>query len=104
MLGFAGGPNRPTAPAAGLKIVPPTGLLVARRQIADTPLKVIGIVEPGRAWMLVSRVGSVKLMITNAFELPVTCHSPAVAAAGRTRAAAPFVSRPRVQTPERGGS
>src|SRR3989454_8013487 len=99
MLGFAGGPNRPTAPAAGLKIVPPTGLLVARRQIADTPLKVIGIVEPGRAWMLVSRVGSVKLMITNAFELPVTCHSPAGAAAGSTGVGAPFVTGAEVKTP-----
>src|SRR2546427_10848685 len=82
MLGFAAGPNRPTTPVAGLKIVPPTGLFVARRQIADTPLKMIGIVEPGSAWMLVSCVGSVKLMITNAFELPVTCHAPAVAAVG----------------------
>src|SRR2546427_11851775 len=92
MLGFAGGPNRPTAPAAGLKIVPPTGLLVARRQIADTPLKVIGIVEPGRAWMLVSRVGSVKLMITNAFELPVTCHSPAGSGGGGTPVVAPLIT------------
>src|SRR2546422_11395801 len=97
MLGFAGGPNRPTAPAAGLKIVPPTGLLVARRQIADTPLKVIGIVEPGRAWMLVSRVGSVKLMITNAFELPVTCHSPAAAGGGRTGIGVHLIPRADVQ-------
>jgi len=30
-------------------MVPPTGLFVARRQIAETPLKLIGIVEPGSA-------------------------------------------------------
>src|SRR2546426_11304342 len=98
MLGFAGGPNRPTAPAAGLKIVPPTGLFVARRQIADTPLKVIGIVEPGSAWMLVSCVGSVKLMITNAFELPVTCHAPAVAAVGSTVVGTPLMTVPKFKS------
>src|SRR5712664_4859967 len=98
MLGFGGGPNRPTAPVAGLKIVPPTGLFVARRQIADTALKLIGIVEPGRAWMLLSLVGSVKLMITNAFELPVTCHSPAAATVGSTDVGTPLMTVPKFKS------
>src|SRR6266478_4401423 len=98
MVGFALGPNRPTTPAAGLKIVPPTGLFVARRQIADVALKMIGMVEPGSAWMLVSCVGSVKLMITNAFELPVTCHAPAVAAVGSTVVATPLMTVPKFKS------
>src|SRR2546426_4582298 len=99
MLGLGGGPNRPTAPIAGLNGVPAAGLLVARFQRADVALKVIGIVEPGSAWMLVSCAGSVKLMITNAFELPVTCHAPAVAAVGRTLLAPPFMALPQVRSP-----
>jgi len=35
-------------------------LFVERRQIADTALNEIGIVEPGNAWILVSCVGSVE--------------------------------------------
>src|SRR2546426_10938344 len=96
MLGLGGGPNRPTAPIAGLNGVPAAGLLVARFQRADVALKVIGIVEPGSAWMLVSCAGSVKLMITNAFELPVTCHAPAVAAVGSTAVATPLIAVPKI--------
>jgi len=33
-----------------LNTLPPTGLFVERRQIADTALNEIGIVEPGNAW------------------------------------------------------
>src|SRR3989442_10144971 len=96
MFGLTGGPNRPTAPVAGLKAVPAAALLLARFQRADVALKVIGIVEPGSAWMLVSCVGSVKLTITNAFELPVTCHAPAGAAGGRTLRAPPLFSHTKV--------
>src|SRR2546422_2427204 len=45
--------------------------------------------------MLVSRVGKVKLRITNAFELPVTCHSPAVAAVGSTVVGTPLITVPK---------
>src|SRR5688572_25987723 len=94
-LGLGGGPRRPTAPPAGLNVVPPTGLLVARRQIADVALNAIGIVEPGNAWMLVSWVGSVKLITTNAFGLPRTSHSPAVTAVGATVVATPLITLPK---------
>src|SRR3954471_24895604 len=83
-VGLGGGPSRPTVPVAGLNAVAAAALLLARFQRADVLLNEIGIVEPGSAWTLVSVVGSVKLMITNAFALPVICHSPAVAAVGRT--------------------
>src|SRR3989449_10918719 len=98
MFGLTGGPNRPTAPVAGLKAVPAAALLLARFQRADVALKVIGIVEPGSAWMLVSCAGSVKLMITNAFELPVTCHAPAVAAVGSTVVATPLMTVPKFRS------
>jgi len=48
--------------------------------------------------MLVSSVGSVKLMITNAFELPVTCQAPAVAAVGRTVVATPLMTVPKFKS------
>ena len=95
---MGGGPNRPTAPVAGLNAVPAAAVLFARFQRADVALKVIGIVEPGSAWMLVSWVGSVKLMITNAFELPVTCHAPAVAAVGSTVVATPLITVPKFKS------
>src|SRR5262245_20050073 len=98
MLKFGGGPRRPTAPVAGLNTLPPTGLFVERRQIAETALKEIGIAEPGNAWMLVSCVGSVKLMMTNALALPLTCHSPALAAVGRTVAGTPLMTVPKFRS------
>src|SRR6267378_8472865 len=48
--------------------------------------------------MLVSGVGSVKLMITNAFEPPVTCHSPAVAAVGSTVVGTPLITVPKFKS------
>src|SRR5712664_3715422 len=98
MLGLGGGPSRPTIPIAGLNAAPAAGLLVARFQRADVALKMIGMVEPGSAWMLVSCVGSVKLMMTNAFELPVTCHAPAVAAVGSTVVATPLMTVPKFKS------
>src|SRR3954468_10330718 len=98
MLGFGGGPNRPSTPAAGLNGVPAAALLVARFQRADVALKAIGIVEPGSAWMFVSCVGSVKLMMTNAFALPVTCHAPAVAAVGCSVVATPLITVPKLRS------
>src|SRR2546423_10127323 len=97
MFGLGGGPNRPTASLAGLNAVPAAALLLARFHRAEVALKEIGIVDPGSAWMLVNCAGSVKLMMTNAFELPVTCHAPAVAAVGSTVLAAPFMTVPEVQ-------
>src|SRR5205085_1562623 len=84
MLGFGGGPRRPTVPTAGLKGVPAAALFVARFHRAEVALKVIGIVEPGSAWMFVNVAGSVKVMITKALALPVICQAPAVAAVGCT--------------------
>src|SRR5881396_3357987 len=95
MFGLAGGPRRPTVPTLGLNVVAPAGLLVARRHSADVALKAIGIVEPGCAWMLVSWVGSVRLMFTNALALPVICHSPAPAWLGATVDATPFGTEPK---------
>src|SRR3989442_9623069 len=48
--------------------------------------------------MFASVVGSVKLMITNAFELPVTCHSPAVAAVGSTVVGTPLMTVPKFRS------
>jgi len=48
--------------------------------------------------MFVSTVGSVKLTITNALLLPVTCHSPAVAAVGRTVVATPLITVPKFRS------
>src|SRR6266540_2518148 len=98
MFGFGDGPSRPTTPIAGLNAAATAASLLARFQRADVALKEIGIVEPGSAWMLVSCVGSVKLMITNAFELPVTCHSPAVAAVGSTVVAMPLMTVPKFKS------
>src|SRR6266704_6729856 len=42
--------------------------------------------------MFVSVVGKVKLMTTNALALPLTCHSPAFAAAGATVVATPLMT------------
>src|SRR5262245_5504441 len=95
MVGFAVGPNRPTAPVAGSNAVPPAGLFVARRQIVDAAPNEIGIVEPGNAWMFVSWVGSVKLITTNAFPLPLTCHAPALGAVGATVVATPLITVPK---------
>src|SRR5437879_1027525 len=95
MFGLAGGPRRPTVPTLGLNVVAPAGLLVARRHRADAALKAIGIDEPGCAWMLINCVGSVKLMFTNAFALPVTCHSPAAAWLGATVVATPLGTEPK---------
>src|SRR5438445_603394 len=95
MFGLAGGPRRPTVPTLGLNVVAPAGLLVARRHSADVALKAIGIVEPGCAWMLVSWVGSVKLMFTKALPFPVTCHSPAAAWLGATVVATPLGTDPK---------
>ena len=78
--------------------MPPTGLFVERRQIADTALNEIGIVEPGNAWILVSCVGSVKLMITKALALPLTCHSPAFAAVGSTVVGTPLMTVPKFKS------
>src|SRR6266853_5663887 len=94
-VGVAGGPKRPIVPTLGSKTVPAAGLLVLRFQIADVALNVIGMVEPGRAWMLVSTVGSVNVIVVNAFLLPSTCHSPAPAAVGRTVVATPFGTEPK---------
>src|SRR5258708_28834058 len=60
-VGVPGGPKRPVVPTLGSKTVPAAALLVLRFQIADVALNVIGMVEPGRAWMLVSTVGSVNV-------------------------------------------
>src|ERR1051325_4643419 len=98
MLKLGGGPRRPTAPVDGSKVLPPTGLLVERRQIADVALNEIGIVEPGSAWMFVSVVGSVKLMTTNALALPLACHSPAFAAVGRIVGGTPLIPPPNVRS------
>src|SRR5881397_133068 len=95
IVGFAGGPIRPNVPTVGLNVVAPAGLLVARRHSADVALNAIGIVEPGCAWILMSCVGSVKLMFTNAFPLPVTCHSPAAAWLGATVVATPLGTDPK---------
>src|SRR5438034_986547 len=73
----------------------PAGLLVARRHSAAAAPNAIGIVEPGCAWMLVSWVGSVRLMFTNALALPVICHSPAPAWLGATVDATPFGTEPK---------
>src|SRR6266550_397772 len=48
--------------------------------------------------MLVSCVGRVKLMITNAFALPVTCHAPAVAAVGSTAVGTPLLTVPKFKS------
>src|SRR5436309_2145227 len=93
--GVAGGPKRPVVPTAGSKTVPAAGLFVLRFQIADVALNVIGMVEPGAAWMLLSRVGSVNVIETNAFLLPSTCHAPAPAAVGSTVVATPFGTEPK---------
>src|SRR6266480_1775928 len=98
MFGFAGGPIRPTVPTLGLKAVAPAGLLVARRHSADAAPNEIGIVEPGCAWMLVSCVGSVKLMFTDAFAFPVICHSPAAATLGATVVATPLGTDPKFRS------
>src|SRR5882672_9098056 len=45
--------------------------------------------------MFVSTVGNVKLMITNALLLPVTCHSPALAAVGNRVVATPLMTVPK---------
>src|SRR3954469_19234906 len=92
MLKLGGGPMRPTAPVAGLNAAPAAALLVARFHRADVALNEIGIVEPGSAWMFVSTVGKVKLMMTKAFALPLICHSPAVAAVGSTVVATPLIT------------
>src|SRR5258708_6791974 len=94
-VGVPGGPKRPVVPTLGSKTVPAAALLVLRFQIADVALNVIGMVEPGRAWMLVSTVGRVNVIVANAFRLPSTCHSPAPAALGRTVVATPFGTEPK---------
>src|SRR5687768_15186278 len=98
IVGFGGGPSRPTAPPAGLNTVPPAGALFARRQIAEVALNEIGIVDPGNAWMFVSCVGTVKLITTNAFGLPLTCHSPAAGAVGATVVATPRITEPKLRS------
>src|SRR6266550_6465552 len=94
-VGVPGGPKRPVVPTLGLNTVPAAGLFVLRFQIADVALKVIGMVEPGAAWMLLRMVGSVNVIVANAFLLPSTCHSPAPAAVGSTVVATPFGTEPK---------
>src|SRR5258708_20637782 len=94
-VGVPGGAKRPVVPTLGSKTVPAAALLVLRSQTADVALNVIGMVEPGRAWMWVSTVGSVNVIVVNAFLLPSTCHSPAPAAVGRTVVATPFGTEPK---------
>src|SRR5258708_3574687 len=48
--------------------------------------------------MFVSDVGKVKLMTTNALALPLTCHSPAFAAAGATVVATPLMTVPKLRS------
>src|SRR6266571_2630988 len=98
IVGLEVGPRRPTAPVAGSNAVPPTGLFVARRQIAEAALNEIGMVEPGSACILVSCVGSVKLMITNALALPLTCHSPAFTAVGKIVVGTPLMTVPKFRS------
>src|SRR6266700_4030602 len=98
MVGFAGGPNRPTTPREGLNAFAPAGLLFARRHSAAVRSNEIGIVDPGSAWMFVSTVGSVKAIVTKAFGLPVICHCPAVAAAGATVVATPLGTVPKLRS------
>src|SRR5437660_4797484 len=97
-VGVAGGPKRPTVPMLGSNVVPAAGLLVLRFQIADVAPKVIGMVEPGAAWMLLSRVGSVNVIVANAFRLPSTCHAPAPAAVGSTVVARPLGTEPKFKS------
>src|SRR5690348_1318312 len=97
MVGLGGGPSFPTVATWGSKTVAPAGLLVARRHSADVAPNEMGIVEPGCAWMLMSWVGSVKLMLTLAFALPETCHSPAPAWLGATVVATPFRTEPKAR-------
>src|SRR2546428_13078619 len=48
--------------------------------------------------MLVSWVGSVKLMITNALALPLTCHSPAFTAVGKIVLGTPLITVPKFRS------
>src|SRR5690242_4164179 len=94
-VGVAGGPKRPVVPTLGSNAAPAAGLFVLRFQIAEVALKLMGIVEPGAAWMLFSTVGSVNVIVANAFLLPSTCHSPAPAAVGSTVVATPLGTEPK---------
>src|SRR5574341_1555840 len=95
MVGLAVGPMRPVVPTLGLKAVAPAGLLVARRQRAELAAKEIGRVTPGTAWMLVSSVGRVNVMVTKALGRPTSSHSPPLAALGET-----VVDTPRTTDPK----
>ncbi len=55
----------------------------------------MGMVLPGNAWTFVSWVGSVNTMLTVAFLLPCTCHSPAAAAVGSTAVGTPLITVPK---------
>src|SRR2546427_7759681 len=48
--------------------------------------------------MFVSCVGSVKLTVTNALALPVTCHAPALAAVGCSVVATPLMTVPKFRS------
>src|SRR5690349_11491342 len=96
-VGVAGGPKRPVVPTLGSNAAPAAGLFVLRFQIAEVALKLMGIVEPGAAWMLFSTVGSVNVIVANAFLLPSTCHSPAPAAVGSTVVATPLGTEPKLR-------
>src|SRR2546422_323882 len=97
MNGFAGGPSLPVVTALGSNGVAPTTLLVPRFHNADAAPKEIGIVLPGSAWMFVSTVGNVNVMVTWAFLSPCTCHAPAAALDGSTLVGTPLSTVPKLR-------
>src|SRR5512134_1112902 len=93
--GRGGGPRRPVVPTLGSKGVAAPTPEFPRRQRAEVAPKLIGIVMPGRAWVLGSREGRVKLMFTNALAVPTTSHRPALGEVGSTVAGTPRVTTPK---------